>query len=160
MILTFKNKNKRVVSFQGRNGAGKQIGIEILPIGEPNPQQVVTFSPINSKGDVANCMIDLPVADIPEFIAELQNIHTKATSFTRYFKLNVFGRYSTFIKTETVLPPESSLSCDVMILELAIAAKVIAGGDAKDIMNGNGDIEEMTREELIDDIPGKAIHPV
>ena len=78
MIITFKNK--RVVSYQGRNGTGKQIGIEVLPIGTPNLNQVVTLSPINSKGNVANCMIDIPMADIPEFVKALQHVHQNVTN--------------------------------------------------------------------------------
>lgn len=59
-------------SYIGRNGHGKQIGIELLAIGEAKPGQIITLSPINSKGNVANCSMDIPVADIPAFVAELQ----------------------------------------------------------------------------------------
>lgn len=61
-------------SYIGRNGHGKQIGLEVLPIGETTPDQIITLSPINSKGNVANCSLDIPRADIPAFIAALQSV--------------------------------------------------------------------------------------
>lgn len=69
MIITFKNK--RVVSYIGRNGFGKQIGLEVL--GMSNTKEAkVSLSPVNSKGDIANCIIDIPVADIPAVIKALR----------------------------------------------------------------------------------------
>lgn len=80
MIITFKHGNpKQNTSYMGRNGIGKQIGIEILPVGPPAPEQIITLSPVNSKGNIANCSIDIPVADIPEFVEQLHNAYKQAT---------------------------------------------------------------------------------
>jgi len=73
-------KNKRVVSYLGRNGTGKQTGIEILPIGDPSSNQVVTLSPVNSNGNIANCMIDIPVNDIPDVVRQLNKIYKAAAN--------------------------------------------------------------------------------
>lgn len=57
------------VSYMGRNGEGKQDGIVV----DQYPDTVV-LGPVNSKGDVANCWIEIPHADIDKVIAELQRI--------------------------------------------------------------------------------------
>jgi len=74
--ILFAPSNK--LSYIGRNGLGKQVGIEILACGDSVPSQIVTMSPINGKNMVANCSIDLPVENIPDFIKALQEIHAKA----------------------------------------------------------------------------------
>jgi len=77
MILTFKDCTR--TSFIGRNGFGKQSGIEILPVGIPTPEQVITISPITGKGNIANCSLDIPIADIPEVINALLAAANAAT---------------------------------------------------------------------------------
>ena len=37
-----------------------------------NDGQTVTISPINSKGTVGRCFIEIPTADIPQLIKELE----------------------------------------------------------------------------------------
>lgn len=73
-------KYNKTVSYIGRNGFGKQTGIEIQSNQAANPIQVVTLSPINSKGNVARCMIDLPVDSIPAFVKELKRIYKLANA--------------------------------------------------------------------------------
>ncbi len=65
MILTFK---QRTMTYIGRNGSGKQVGIEVLPIAHSDH---VTLCPVNGKG-IANCMLEIPTEDIPELISALQ----------------------------------------------------------------------------------------
>ena len=66
MILTYKNG--RIVNYIGRNGMGKQVGIEVL-----SDTTLVTLCPVNTKG-VANCMLEIPIDDLPELIAALQAV--------------------------------------------------------------------------------------
>lgn len=63
--------------FLGRNGNFRCTGIEALKLeGQLGPdlfrQDVVQLSPLDSRGMVARCSIDVPVASLPELIAELQ----------------------------------------------------------------------------------------
>jgi hypothetical protein len=59
---------------------------------------------------------------------------------TRYFEIYVAGRngFSAYVKTDKVLPTDF----DETILNLAVGAKVIESGDAKDVFHGAGYIEE------------------
>lgn len=77
-MTTIQYDPSNKLSYVGRNGVGKQVGIEILACGEPCHSQVVVLSPINSKNMVANCSIDLPVDKIPDVIQELKRIHQNA----------------------------------------------------------------------------------
>lgn len=69
-MKTIKFKNGVVTNFTGRNGFFKQTGIEINNISQWKDQ--VILQPITSKGEVGNCSISIPFADIPELILELQ----------------------------------------------------------------------------------------
>lgn len=62
-------------TYVGRNGTGKCIGIDITNRIKAKGDLVgVTISPINSKGNVANCNIDIPFEDIEAFAAALLKI--------------------------------------------------------------------------------------
>ena len=64
----------------------------------------------------------------------------------KYFEIYVGGRngFSTYVKTEKIIPYTNTW--DDTVLELAIAAKVIEPYDAKDIIAGNGYVEDLTKE--------------
>lgn len=62
-------------TYIGRNGTGKCIGLDITERIKAKGDGVgVTIAPINSKGKVANCNIDIPIQDIEAFVAELIKI--------------------------------------------------------------------------------------
>ena len=53
-------KFSRPVQFVGRNGCFKAIGLEL----NIHPHsKVVSISPITSKNDIGNCIIEIPVED-------------------------------------------------------------------------------------------------
>ena len=86
-------KYTRQVSYIGRNGMGKQTGLELLyiPCSVVSPpaksngwkwksqaSSTVSLSPINSKGQVANCIIDIPVENITEVVNALLEVQKRA----------------------------------------------------------------------------------
>lgn len=55
-LLTGGAVKEYQVSAEGRNGYMKQAGVEVFP----SPVGVVRLTPINSKGDVGRCCIEIP----------------------------------------------------------------------------------------------------
>lgn len=55
--------------YVGRNGTGRQKGI-----GFTRNVKSLQIEPINSKGNLANCIMNIPVADIPQMIERLQEV--------------------------------------------------------------------------------------
>ena len=55
--------------YVGRNGTGKQIGI-----GFTRNIKSIQIEPINSKGNLANCAINIPIVNLPQMIEKLQHI--------------------------------------------------------------------------------------
>ena len=60
-------KFTKTVTFIGRNGCFKSTGLELSKMGD-----VVALQPVTSKDQLAHCQIEIPVEDIPAFVAELQ----------------------------------------------------------------------------------------
>lgn len=71
-------KYSRQVTYVGRNGMGNQNGLEVElheeVAGEP---WRVTLEPVNSKGNVANCKLEIPVADLDEVIRGLRELQAQ-----------------------------------------------------------------------------------
>jgi pyrimidine deaminase RibD-like protein len=57
---------KKQTFYIGRNGAGKQIGLGFTDCG-----QFIALEPINSKHHIANCIMHIPKAQLPEIIIAL-----------------------------------------------------------------------------------------
>lgn len=55
-------------TYIGRNGAGNQTGMGFTPNSES-----VMIEPLNSKGYLSHCMMNIPKKDIPEFIEILRS---------------------------------------------------------------------------------------
>ena len=62
----------REVNYTGRNGTGRQKGLEIELF-----QSLVIFEPVNSKGKVANCRIEVPAEDLDQVIKSLQELRAQ-----------------------------------------------------------------------------------
>ena len=64
----------------------------------------------------------------------------------KYFEIYVGGNngFSTHVKTEKNIP--YTTTWEDTVLELAIVAKIIEPYDAKDIVAGNGYVEDLTKE--------------
>ncbi|WP_216726106.1 hypothetical protein [Hymenobacter siberiensis] len=60
----------------GRNGAIKTTGVFVSAVNfAPDPNRhVMSLSPCTSRGYMANCDIDVPMADVPDFIQALQDM--------------------------------------------------------------------------------------
>ena len=63
------------LTYFGRNGTGKCMGIEVIALGEGRHKRLM-ISPINSKGAAARCNIDLPtdpslLREVGEYFLEL-----------------------------------------------------------------------------------------
>lgn len=120
-------------TYVGRNGTGKCIGIDITNRIKAKGDLVgVTISPINSKGNVANCNIDIPFEDIEAFAAALLKI-AGVVSFKLgdpepafpvtqmktgnpelcYYSLNMSGR-SVFVATTIDIDPDMEDADDVV----------------------------------------------
>ena len=66
-------------TFVGRNGTGKCIGLHVANrLNVRGDVSAVTISPINSKGLVANCSIDIPFDDIESLVVSLREIQKNA----------------------------------------------------------------------------------
>lgn len=61
---------KRTVNAIGRNGLIKQAGISVIQHDGKN----VSLTPVNSKGVIANGMMEIPIEDVPSVIAALQKV--------------------------------------------------------------------------------------
>ena len=55
--------------YVGRNGTGRQSGLEVELVGDR-----VVLEPVNSKGNTANCQIAVPVCNLGDVIAALQQL--------------------------------------------------------------------------------------
>lgn len=77
----------------------------------------------------------------------------------RYFEIYVAGSngFSAYVSTgKLIVNRLAGNDMERRILELAVAAKVIEGGDAKEISNGAGYVEERQLAELPPDLnPGQ-----
>lgn len=62
-------KFSKEVQYTGRNGTGRQKGIDVELF-----KSVVFVRPVNSKGDTANCEIQVPVEDLDELILGLMQL--------------------------------------------------------------------------------------
>lgn len=58
-----------ITTFLGRNGQFKQAGMLVS-----HSDQVVSLSPITSKGEEGRCSITLPVTQIPELMEALNHV--------------------------------------------------------------------------------------
>jgi hypothetical protein len=67
---------KRPVTFTGRNGTFKCIGVELMECGDR-----VQISPITSKGQIGRCDIDVPAEDVDAFIEAFQSLKPKPKSY-------------------------------------------------------------------------------
>lgn len=66
---------KQVVSFLGRNGYFKAIGVEIMVIHAKDPDNsFVSISPITSKGDIGRAVIEVPLNNVNELIEGLKEL--------------------------------------------------------------------------------------
>lgn len=57
-------------TYTGRNRQGRQIGLGFTHNGS-----CLLLEPINSKGNLANCQINIPYQDLHEVIANLQEAY-------------------------------------------------------------------------------------
>ena len=55
--------------YVGRNGQGRQTGISLTIYDDQ-----VRVKPINSKNEIANCLINIPIKDLPKVINTLQSL--------------------------------------------------------------------------------------
>jgi hypothetical protein len=62
-------KFDKEVIYVGRNGSGRQSGLEVELLGDR-----VILEPVNSKGKTANCTIAVPVCNLGEVITALQQL--------------------------------------------------------------------------------------
>jgi hypothetical protein len=64
------------VTALGRNGHSKQVGLNLIRYHYTNPSlsSVVQLSPINTKGGVTQCYLEVPMNDIPELIKQLEGL--------------------------------------------------------------------------------------
>ena len=65
-------KFERQTHFTGRNGYGKCNGIDLLPL---DHNKSLMIAPLTSRGDVGRCDIEVPMENLPELIAKLQEIY-------------------------------------------------------------------------------------
>lgn len=69
-------KFKKQCTAVGRNGLSNCVGVDIFPtsrLDEQNiPFDIISIQPINSKGFITNCWIELEMDEIPEIIKHLQ----------------------------------------------------------------------------------------
>ena len=77
--IMFTNPNKEFI-YTGRNGVGACHGVDICPIvnnREPLLSKVI-MSPVNSKGNIANCDFQFPISEIDNIIKVLRSIKMQA----------------------------------------------------------------------------------
>jgi hypothetical protein len=60
----------RRVDFMGRNGVGFQTGVNIMSSFDDK----IKLEPITSQGNIGNCRLEIPIEDIPAFIAEIKKL--------------------------------------------------------------------------------------
>jgi len=64
-------KFSRTVQSIGRNGIIKQTGISLCTDGV---NKTVIIEPINSKGQIAKCFMEIPLEDVPSVIEALEKM--------------------------------------------------------------------------------------
>lgn len=71
-------KYSRQVTYVGRNGLGNQEGLEVELRAEAvyEPWRVI-LEPVNGKGNVANCKLEIPVEDLEAVIKGLQDLQSQ-----------------------------------------------------------------------------------
>lgn len=62
---------KQTVSFLGRNGNFKSIGLNVYKY-KYSTEDKVELTPITSKGLLGRCVIEIPTESIPDLIKSLQ----------------------------------------------------------------------------------------
>lgn len=67
--MTKDLKFSKETYYIGRNGQGRQTGI-----GFTKNADCLQIEPINSKGNLANCVMNIPFADIPAMIERMQEV--------------------------------------------------------------------------------------
>jgi hypothetical protein len=70
---------KQQVTFTGRNGTFKCVGVEVWELSNR-----VTISPITSKGKIGRCDIDIPLENLGEFINALTDLVPKKGDTSDY----------------------------------------------------------------------------
>jgi hypothetical protein len=87
MILKVLWDNKKTYAL-GRNGDSKCIGIEMLGSSSffendtfEERFDIVEISPLNTRGGVTQCHIDVPVESIPEIVEQLEKIYQQEKFF-------------------------------------------------------------------------------
>lgn len=71
--MTKEIKFDREASYYGRNGAGKQTGIGIIPVGGQDPDHII-LCPINSRGPSDAAALRIPIENVTAFANALLNI--------------------------------------------------------------------------------------
>lgn len=69
-------KFTKQTTFTGRNGMFKCNGLSILPMHFAD-KDTVWLEPLTSRNVIGHCHIEIPRADIPKLIAELQSLNIK-----------------------------------------------------------------------------------
>ena len=73
--IDFQSKD---LTYLGRNGAGKMYGMAMWNVDKCADVPYVWIEPINSKGDVARCHMQIPMAAIPELVNKLMQFYQEA----------------------------------------------------------------------------------
>lgn len=146
-------KPSKNITYVGRNGTGVCTGIYIEDFSSTELNRVI-IQPINSKGNIANCSIDIPIEDIEAFTAELLKIAGVVTfklgdpepafpvttmkagkSLIKpelcYYSLNMSGR-SAFIATTIDIDPDMEDADDVV--KAAIKQELIDADEGMEVV--------------------------
>lgn len=67
--------NKDTAYFVGRNGEGKCSGLAVSNYN--NAFETIHLEPLTSKGQIARCVIAIPIAEVDNVIAALQKVTAK-----------------------------------------------------------------------------------
>ena len=66
--IHWDEKDRAGASYIGRNGVGKCLGLEFMP----SVGHFVNLQPINSKGTIANCLIQIPTSQVGKVCLAMQ----------------------------------------------------------------------------------------
>jgi len=70
----------RTLRYLGKNGVGKQIGVEVF---YNEAENCIMLSPINSKGNITEaCFLNIPVELLPDILQFALNQHDKKSKQT------------------------------------------------------------------------------
>lgn len=70
--INFETKD---MAYLGRNGYGKMYGMNTYPVKGCSDVPYVWMEPINSKGNVARCYMQIPINAIPELVDKLMKYY-------------------------------------------------------------------------------------